>query len=67
MMKDPEMYPFGVLQKIYTTVTMEDIRKVNGSECLNCGKKANGQSYYCSAACNKRFLYRKRMGVSWHT
>ncbi len=64
-MGDEARYKFGYLQKVSSIVSEEIKRKELGSKCVNCGKRADGQSFYCSAACNKKYLYRKKNGIKW--
>lgn len=64
---DKNQYKFGVLQKVHTIRSIELKRMTNGSECLFCGKTLQGkEGFYCSGDCNKKYLYQKRVGVSWH-
>lgn len=65
-MYDKARYPFGILQKICKVVSEELKRLENGAVCVHCGKRADGQSRYCSESCNKQHLYRKKTGIKWH-
>ena len=66
-MQDTKQYRFGVLQKVHLIKTEELKRRANGTECLFCGADLkNKQGFYCCEDCNKKHLYQKRTGVSWH-